>query len=154
MNPPAKLVVSVYTKKKAMKKYIFYGMFALMGLFTAACSTSQETAGTDKERYRSGDTIIVQQPLTLADFLERVPGVYMEGNDVSIRGQGTPLFIVDGVWVGNSYASAASAVSVNDIASVEVLKSPAETAIYGRRGANGVIIIHTKGADPKAGKYQ
>jgi TonB-dependent SusC/RagA subfamily outer membrane receptor len=35
-------------------------------------------------------------------------------------------------------------VSIEDVRSVEVLKSASETAIYGRRGANGVILINTR----------
>ncbi|RZK28456.1 MAG: TonB-dependent receptor, partial [Hymenobacter sp.] len=71
------------------------------------------------------------------------------GSDVRIRVRGggsitqdnSPLYIVDGVQVEN----ALSVISPQDIASVDVLKDAASTAIYGARGANGVIIITTKG---------
>jgi TonB-linked SusC/RagA family outer membrane protein len=70
------------------------------------------------------------------------------GSDVRIRVRGggsitqdnSPLYIVDGVQVEN----ALSVISPQDIASVDVLKDAASTAIYGARGANGVIIITTK----------
>ncbi|MFH0760044.1 MAG: TonB-dependent receptor [Bacteroidota bacterium] len=64
---------------------------------------------------------------------------------VRVRGVGTfnnssPIYVVDGVILDNiSFLSSA------DIASMEVLKDASATAIYGSRGANGVIIITTKG---------
>ncbi|GAB3645759.1 TonB-dependent receptor [Echinicola sediminis] len=64
---------------------------------------------------------------------------------VVIRGLGTinsdssPLYVVDGVVMENI-----SFVNPNDIQSMEVLKDASSTAIYGSRGANGVILITTK----------
>jgi TonB-linked SusC/RagA family outer membrane protein len=57
----------------------------------------------------------------------------------SITQDNSPLYIVDGFPV-----SSISDVSPNDIASIDVLKDASSTAIYGARGANGVIIITTK----------
>lgn len=65
---------------------------------------------------------------------------------VTVRGGGSitqdnsPIYIVDGIEVEN----ALSTISPQDIASVDVLKDAASTAIYGARGANGVVIITTK----------
>lgn len=56
----------------------------------------------------------------------------------SIRGLGSPLFLVDG------YARGISWLSMNEIESVNVLKDGAATALYGSRGANGVVMITTK----------
>src|SRR5439155_311574 len=63
---------------------------------------------------------------------------------VRIRGVGTlndasPLYVVDGMLTED-----VSFLQANDITSVEVLKDASATAIYGSRGANGVIIISTK----------
>lgn len=118
----------------------------LLSLLFGGCSASQGSRTATEMTPRSGDTTVIEisQPLTLADFLVRVPGVLAEGNQVSIRGAGPPLFIIDGTRIGHSYEAAASAVDVNDIESVEVLKSPSELAIYGMEGQNGVIIIRTK----------
>ncbi|QNP52778.1 SusC/RagA family TonB-linked outer membrane protein [Hymenobacter qilianensis] len=57
----------------------------------------------------------------------------------SINASNGPLFVVDGVQY-NSIQD----INPNDIASMEVLKDAASTAIYGARGANGVIIVSTK----------
>jgi TonB-linked SusC/RagA family outer membrane protein len=65
----------------------------------------------------------------------------------SINSSNDPLFVVDGVALGSiSFQD----INVNDIESMEVLKDASATAIYGSRGANGVIIITTKSG--KAGK--
>ena len=71
---------------------------------------------------------------------------------IRVRGGGSitqnndPLYIVDGVQVDNGLAT----ISPQDIQSIDVLKDAAATAIYGSRGANGVIIVTTKNG--KSGK--
>ncbi|MCI2082953.1 MAG: TonB-dependent receptor [Bacteroidales bacterium] len=64
----------------------------------------------------------------------------------SILGDNSPLFVVDG-FVGVDFSS----INPEDIASIEVLKDASSTAIYGSRGANGVVLITTK-AGSKNGK--
>jgi len=86
-----------------------------------------------------------------------VPGRTVE---VQIRGRNSiasgngPLYLVDGVpWLGTSLSqldgtigqlSPLSSLNPNDILSIDVLKDADATAIYGSRGANGVILITTK----------
>lgn len=75
----------------------------------------------------------------------------------SVSGGTAPLYVIDGVMMGGSSdeVSAASRIgdgaidpmsllNPDDIASIEVLKDASATAIYGSRGANGVIIVTTK----------
>lgn len=64
----------------------------------------------------------------------------------SITGDNTPLIIVDGFPVNNI-----TDIAPADIESIDVLKDASSTAIYGSRGANGVIIVTTKSG--KAGKF-
>ncbi|MDP4261720.1 MAG: TonB-dependent receptor [Bacteroidota bacterium] len=59
---------------------------------------------------------------------------------MSINNDNSPLYIIDGVQMEN----ALSVISPQDIQSIDVLKDASATAIYGARGANGVIIITTK----------
>lgn len=59
---------------------------------------------------------------------------------MSITGDNSPLYIIDGVQMEN----ALSFISPQDIQSIDVLKDAAATSIYGARGANGVIVITTK----------
>lgn len=71
------------------------------------------------------------------------PGAY--NNKVVIRGMATinsstdPLYVVDGVVMEGF-----GMINPNDIESMEVLKDASATAIYGARGANGVILVTTK----------
>lgn len=100
----------------------------------------------------------------------RIPGVAVSVNsgrpggqtNVRIRGASSintsnnPLYVVDGVWlpVGTQTqnSNAIDFMNPNDIASIEVLKDASATAIYGARGANGVILITTKKGSSTGGK--
>jgi iron complex outermembrane receptor protein len=76
----------------------------------------------------------------------------------SIRSGNQPLFVLDGVplsggsarpggqgrSIGNDGGNPLNYINPNDIASIEILKDASATAIYGSRGANGVVIINTK----------
>jgi len=64
----------------------------------------------------------------------------------SIEGNSAPLYVVDGV----PFSGDINAINPNDIASTTILKDASATAIYGSRGANGVVLITTKRG--KAGK--
>ena len=86
------------------------------------------------------------------------------GAETSIRIRGTtsinagnePLYVIDGMLVNSDAGDmstgvtlgprigALSAINPNDIESIEILKDASATAIYGSRGANGVVIITTK----------
>lgn len=63
---------------------------------------------------------------------------------ITVRGLGSfgdnsPLFVVDGVIVGNL-----SGINQNDIESINVLKDASTTAVYGSQGSNGVVMVTTK----------
>lgn len=58
----------------------------------------------------------------------------------SISGDSNPLVVVDGYPISGSLVT----VNPNDIESIEVLKDAASAAIYGSRGANGVLLVSTK----------
>lgn len=60
----------------------------------------------------------------------------------SISGDGGPLVVIDG-FIGGDF----SALNPSDIQSVEVLKDASATAVYGSRGANGVLLVTTKRAE-------
>lgn len=138
-----------------MRKYKFMTLLAALAFFLMGCGATAPAGDGDygtkplstiKGQGESETVIVVQEPLSIANMLERVPGVYIDGYNVSIRGAGPPLFIVDGVRVGRSLAAVENAVNIQDVASIEVLKSPGERAMYGMEGVNGVIIIRTIGA--------
>lgn len=108
----------------------------------------------------TGDQLAANPVSNIAEALQgQLPGVTVTSQDgrpgasmsIRVRGGGSitqsndPLLIVDGVQV-----SRIDDIPADNIESIDVLKDAASTAIYGARGANGVILITTKGA--KEGK--
>ncbi|GAA4317241.1 TonB-dependent receptor [Compostibacter hankyongensis] len=117
---------------------------------------------------------IGKQPVTnvLAALSGRMPGVFVQttnglpgGNiKIQVRGRGSiaagtdPLYIIDGVPVTstplnslasnfqniNGLVSPLNSITPDNIESIEILKDADATAIYGSRGANGVVLITTK----------
>lgn len=80
----------------------------------------------------------------------RVPGVIVQqgsaepgqnGASISIRGNGTPLYVIDGFV---STQARFQALNKADIESMTVLKDAASTAVYGMNAGNGVIVVKTK----------
>ncbi len=97
------------------------------------------------------NVIIVDETMrtyqSVGDIIQgRVPGVVVNGSKVTIRGinsfyyNTSPLFLVDGMSVDAEYAMSMSPI---DVERIEIIKGP-EAAIYGSRGANGVIAIYTR----------
>lgn len=75
------------------------------------------------------------------------------GTRIRIRGVGTinnsdPLYVVDGFQTNDL-----SFLNPNDVESMEILKDASATAIYGSRGANGVVLITTKKAEQGKAKF-
>ncbi|TRX20464.1 SusC/RagA family TonB-linked outer membrane protein [Flavobacterium franklandianum] len=121
--------------------------------------------GTAKKRDLTGSIVkvegkmIADKPNTnpVASLQGRVSGLSIVNSgqpgaepDVRIRGTVSryntkPLYVVDGIFTDNI-----NFINANDIESMEILKDPSSLAIFGVRGANGVIIISTKKA--KEGK--
>ncbi|EXG77730.1 TonB-linked outer membrane protein, SusC/RagA family [Xylanibacter oryzae DSM 17970] len=125
--------------------------------------------GTMKKRDLTGSVASVNSDkltaIPVADVSQalqgKLPGVSVTSQDgrpganvsIRVRGGGSitqsndPLFIVDGVPT-----SSISEIPAEQIESIDVLKDASSTAIYGARGANGVILVTTKGA--KEGKVR
>ena len=71
----------------------------------------------------------------------------------SITGSNEPLWVIDGIIVGTDFNL--NNINANDVKSIEILKDASSIAIYGSRGANGVILVTTKnGANIAGGKPQ
>lgn len=108
-----------------------------------------------------GDVINEYANLSVASALQgRVSGVQINqlngqpgaGIQVRIRGANSIKGDNEPFWVINGFPGDINMINTADIESVEILKDASATAIYGSRGANGVIIVTTKGA--KEGKIQ
>src|SRR5574344_164498 len=69
-----------------------------------------------------------------------VGSIHIRGNR-SITATQSPLYVVDGVHLS---AGGIESINPRDIQSIDILKDASSTAIYGSRGANGVVLITTK----------
>jgi len=143
-----------------MKLFKILSFFILLG-FTTACSTTEsaQSSQTEENSHQKSDnesnSVSDQNDYfrTLADFLQRVPGVNVSGTQnnkvVTIRGINSfnagiePLFVIDGQVAGTTYAQVQNMINVREIDYVRVLKG-SDAAGYGVRGGNGVILIVTK----------
>ena len=107
-----------------------------------------------------GTKELIQSPVANVSnsLVGRLPGLFAtqtggepgnDGSKIRIRGVGTfsgntdPLTLVDGIQVDNY-----NNIDPNEIESVTILKDASSTAVYGIRGANGVLIITTKRGKP------
>lgn len=137
-----------------MHKLIYLALLC-GGLLAVSCNTTQ--SATDRQPSRSGrigdSSIDIESDRTgqsLADYLRRVPGVQVRGDQVYVRNSASiassdqPLFVIDGNPVGDDFAAISSFLNPNDIDYVEVLKDAVSMSEYGSRGANGVIRIYLK----------
>ncbi len=136
-----------------MKNPIIISLIIAISLLFAGCSSVGTSVSEESGRPEGSISDDMNYYRNLADFLENVPGVNIQGQGdnatVIIRGISSfnstnePLYVIDGHSVGNSYSSANRMLSPTDIDYVRVLKGP-EASIYGVRGANGVIEIVTR----------
>ncbi|KAA6346722.1 TonB-dependent receptor SusC [termite gut metagenome] len=110
--------------------------------------------------------VLEEKPVTTINqaIQGRVAGVFISnsarpGDDASIKIRGIntintatdPIYVVDGLVMDN-FASGFNSISLNDVASIEVLKDASATALYGSRGSNGVVLITTKKGKSGEGK--
>jgi len=100
--------------------------------------------GEDIQKLNSTSTMDALKGLSPGISITQNSGLPGSGNKIFIRGIGTtgnykPTYIVDGIQVGDI-----DNLSPSDIESIDVLKDAASAAIYGSRGANGVVLVTTK----------
>ena len=102
-----------------------------------------------------GDVINEFANLSIASALQgRVSGVQINqlngqpgaGIQVRIRGANSIKGDNEPLWIINGFPGDINMINTSDIESVEILKDASATAIYGSRGANGVVIVTTKSA--------
>jgi TonB-linked SusC/RagA family outer membrane protein len=142
------------TGKSQINVALITDMAALDEVVVIGYGTARKSDLTGSVVSIGGDDLKEQPTASVAEALTgRLAGVQVvssEGSpdaeiNIRIRGSGSltqdssPLYIVDGFPVGSM-----SDISSSDIESLTVLKDASSTAIYGSRGANGVVIITTK----------
>lgn len=109
--------------------------------------------------------MLAEKPVTNVNqaLQGRVSGVFIEpgarpSDDTGIRVRGintinsgsNPIYVVDGMVMNNDFGGFSS-INPNDVEHLEVLKDASATALYGSRGANGVVLITTKKGASKEG---
>jgi len=135
---------------------------SLLGL-VVACSHQKNTTGEavapasapPRSVVTAEDIERMRGPSIEQVLMTRFPGVIVArtndgGISVHIRGVGSflssnePLYVIDEVPMQLARGASLRSINPYDIESIEVLKEPSETALYGVRGANGVVVIKTR----------
>jgi TonB-dependent SusC/RagA subfamily outer membrane receptor len=131
---------------KAEQKYIYEGGIRVLQLSEVTISAERKPP-RKSSYYSSPSNSITEEdmekfPVTdLRQLLMRIPGVMVSGNNISIRGGGPPLLVIDDVPMD---IEDIDMMNVFDVAQIDVLKDAGNTAVFGSRGGNGVIVIFTK----------
>ena len=137
-------------------KNIHFAFYAFLMVFIIACSASKSASSDSASAKKSTPNNIenLNPAVDLVEHLRRIPGIQVTGSGssarVTVRGMASmnsdsePLFVVNGTPLGGGLNAANSMVTVADIKSVRVLKTPSETSFYGISGSSGVIVITLK----------
>lgn len=162
---PGTLLTISYVGYESVKTPAVDGMVVKMKENNVLDEVMVVAYGTAKKAAFTGSAVTVdaatleQAPVTnvLSALNGKMPGAQMYSQtgapgagptSIAIRGFGSleasmqPLIVLDGVPFGGSVRD----INTNDVESITVLKDAASTALYGARGANGVIMITTKKA--------
>jgi TonB-linked SusC/RagA family outer membrane protein len=148
---PAALRITLAEDAKALGEVVVIGYGTLR---------SQDVTGSvatvDQKTLRTLPVATIDQKLVgqvAGVQIQQLSGAPGAGTSVKIRGSGSlgagnePLYVVDGMPYSagmNQHTNPLIFLNPNDIESVTVLKDASSTAIYGSRGANGVILVTTK----------
>lgn len=138
---------------------------ALVALALPACAANRATHDDDVDGVApdgltmDGDDIDSQAGSRVEEMMQgRFPGVRvipMPGGGISVRvwaggqmvGNHEPLYVVDGTPYWDPGGRGLAWLNPGDIATIRVLKDISETAAYGVRGGNGVVLITTRKGD-------
>ena len=127
----------------------------LLGL-AAACSSgttnnppsgSQTVTAADMERNAGAQPIerVLQSKFPGVIVASTPGGLSVTiGGPSSFDGNSAPLYVLDGSPINPGPSGVLTGLNPYDIESIKVLRSPADVAVYGMRGAKGVILITTK----------
>lgn len=91
-------------------------------------------------KVKTAEELMIPRPRSLADMLERFPGVYINGDTVMLSGVKSYLFLLDDI--PTTFEDVRN-INIDEIDEIEVIKD-ASAAVFGMKGANGAILIMTK----------
>ena len=143
---PDKLVSDEYLQLSKEKYYSEGGMM-VVNLDELTVSADAKKTSNDfyysgmADHQFSGEKLEDMAGLQLFDIISRFPGVQVNGDEISIRGGGTPLFVIDGIET--SEIEDVKYLNVSDIDDISLFRGPS-ASIFGSRGGNGVIAIALK----------
>jgi MazG family protein len=134
---------------KADRKYSYENGMRLIDLDEVTVTARKKDAGNKYSSiYGTADNSFTEEELekmgsfSIRDMLSRFPGVRVGPDQISVRGSsGNPLLMVDNTEMDIEMLDM---LNVHDIAQIDLLKSVSHLAMFGSRGANGVISIYTK----------
>lgn len=134
-----------------MKKLL---ILAFAGLFAVSCGSSKSASPSDDRNLEQTLDDQNAAVLPLVTRIQKLPGVTLRGgvpvfikNSSATSGRPPlPLYVVDGLIIGNSFRAVENIVQPVDVKSIRAV-SGSEASFYGARGANGVIEITTKGGN-------
>ncbi|MDR0537121.1 MAG: TonB-dependent receptor [Tannerellaceae bacterium] len=152
--------ITVIAGKTSYEVLLQEDMQALEEVIVVGYGVQKKSVVTAAISRVSSEELTLETPTTVQNALKgKVSGVQITSNSgapggdakIRIRGVGTvndsnPLYVIDGMPSSNGI----NYLNPSDIESIEILKDAASAAIYGARGANGVVLVTTKGG--KAGK--
>lgn len=118
------------------------------GVVPAERATGAAAAATGDEMERPVGRVeeMIQGRFSGVQVRRRADGSYsirIRGTH-SVLGSSEPLIVIDGLPIAFGSHDALAQINPRDVARIEVLKDAVSTAMYGVRGANGVILIRTK----------
>jgi TonB-linked SusC/RagA family outer membrane protein len=143
-NAPLKIELLEDMQKIEEVVVIGYGTQKRSDVTTAVSSISADNL-KDRSSVNFGEALAGQVAGVIIQQINGAPGG--EGLSIRVRGTGSitsstdPLYVVDGYPMEDA---ALNLINPSEIESIQILKDASSTAIYGSRGANGVVIINTK----------
>lgn len=133
-----------------MKKAIFYLLVASLS-FVFSCKAIKDMPEATPGPEQVSLAVEPGNSIPPDVQLQKVPGITVQGEGANARvrirgsasflGDSEPLFVVNGVPVYGGFRDVFSMVNTAQLKSINVLRNPADTGIYGTRGANGVVEI-------------
>jgi TonB-linked SusC/RagA family outer membrane protein len=165
------LTVTLAPDYEELEEVVVVGYGTVRKSDVTGAVSSVETEDRVARQYNTVDQLIQGRAAGV-----QVTGSGQPGSGVSVRIRGTnslrgnnePLYVVDGIIISSAGEDAANAstdgntiqsnqnglngINPRDIESIEILKDASATAIYGSRGANGVVLITTRKGEEGRGK--
>ncbi|CAA7390117.1 TonB-dependent receptor SusC [Chryseobacterium fistulae] len=130
------------TKEQKIEEVVMIGYGTRRAVDNTAAVSSLKAEEVSKTKVLNATQAIQGKvagvQITASDLPGSTPTILIRGLG-TVEGGRTPLYVVDGLFADNI-----NNINTNDILSYDILKDASALAIYGNRGANGVIIITTK----------